>query len=102
MFQAGLYARVFHQRSADASDTESRSGEYAARRGWTVPMQVREIGFGAEKRQARKRLIEAARRRENGRGAGRGVSIAGAEYFHFGDFAKFQQVGDCNQAEQYS
>lgn len=38
--------------------------EYAARRGWAVAKQVREIGSGAEKRQARERLIEAARRRE--------------------------------------
>ena len=38
--------------------------EYAARRGWTVAMQVREVNSGAVKRQAREKLMEAARRRE--------------------------------------
>jgi DNA invertase Pin-like site-specific DNA recombinase len=38
--------------------------EYAARRGWTIAMQVREVGSGAAQRQARKKLLEAARRRE--------------------------------------
>jgi DNA invertase Pin-like site-specific DNA recombinase len=38
--------------------------EYAARRGWTVVMQVREVNSGAVRRQAREKLLEAARRRE--------------------------------------
>ena len=38
--------------------------EYAARRGWTIAMQVREVGSGAAQRQAREKLLEAARRRE--------------------------------------
>jgi DNA invertase Pin-like site-specific DNA recombinase len=38
--------------------------EYAARRGWTITVQVREVGSGAAKRQAREKLLEAARRRE--------------------------------------
>lgn len=38
--------------------------EYVARRGWTIVMQVREVGSGAAHRQARERLMEAARRRE--------------------------------------
>jgi putative DNA-invertase from lambdoid prophage Rac len=38
--------------------------EYVDRRGWTVGLQVREIGSGAAKRQAREKLLEAARRRE--------------------------------------
>jgi putative DNA-invertase from lambdoid prophage Rac len=38
--------------------------EYAARRGWTVVMQVRDVNSGAVQRQAREKLIEAARRRE--------------------------------------
>jgi putative DNA-invertase from lambdoid prophage Rac len=37
---------------------------YAIRRGWTIALQVREIGSGAAKREARKKLREAARRRE--------------------------------------
>src|SRR6478672_3283879 len=38
--------------------------EYAARRGWTIAMQFREVGSGAAERKAREQLIEAARRRE--------------------------------------
>ena len=38
--------------------------EYVARRGWTITMQVREVNSGAAKREARERLLEAARRRE--------------------------------------
>ena len=38
--------------------------EYAARRGWTIALQVREVNSGAAKREARERLLEAARRRE--------------------------------------
>ena len=38
--------------------------EYAARRGWTVAMQVKEVGSGATQRQMREKLLEAARRRE--------------------------------------
>ena len=38
--------------------------EYAARRGWTITLQVKEVGSGASQRQLREKLIEAARRRE--------------------------------------
>jgi len=38
--------------------------EYAARRGWTIAMQVKEVGSGATQRQLREKLLEAARRRE--------------------------------------
>src|SRR6266550_2245517 len=40
------------------------SGEYAARRGWAIALQVKEIGSGASQRQLRETLLEAARRRE--------------------------------------
>jgi putative DNA-invertase from lambdoid prophage Rac len=38
--------------------------EYIARRGWTIALQVKEVGSGASQRQLRERLLEAARRRE--------------------------------------
>jgi putative DNA-invertase from lambdoid prophage Rac len=64
MFRAGLYARV----STNDQQTLPMQGhamrEYAARRGWTVAMQVRDVGSGAAQRQAREKLLEAARRRE--------------------------------------
>jgi DNA invertase Pin-like site-specific DNA recombinase len=38
--------------------------EYAARRGWTIALQVREVNSGAARREAREKLLEAACRRE--------------------------------------
>ena len=38
--------------------------EYAAQRGWTIAVQVKEVGSGASERQLREKLLEAARRRE--------------------------------------
>jgi putative DNA-invertase from lambdoid prophage Rac len=32
--------------------------------GWTIALQVREVGSGAAEREAREKLLEAARRRE--------------------------------------
>jgi len=64
MLRAGLYARVStnDQQTLPMQNRELR--EYAARRGWTVTMQVREVGSGAVERKARRQLMEAARRRE--------------------------------------
>jgi hypothetical protein len=36
-------------------------GEYASRRGWTIALQVREVNSEAACREAREKLIEAAR-----------------------------------------
>ena len=64
MFRAGLYARV----STDDQQTIPLQilalREYAARRGWIVAMQVKEIGSGASQRELREKVVEAARRRE--------------------------------------
>src|SRR6202789_3444575 len=38
--------------------------EYVARRGWTVALQIREVGSGSAQRKAREKLLDAARRRE--------------------------------------
>lgn len=38
--------------------------EYAAKRGWTIALQVKEVGSGASQRQLRETLLDAARRRE--------------------------------------
>src|SRR5450631_3207069 len=61
MFRAGLYARV----SANDQHTlpmQSRAmREYAARRGWTLTVNAREVGAGAAKREPREKLLEAAR-----------------------------------------
>jgi putative DNA-invertase from lambdoid prophage Rac len=64
MFRAGLYARVstFDQHTIPLQIRALR--QYAARRGWTIALQVKEIGSGAAQRQLREKLLDAARRRE--------------------------------------
>ena len=64
MFRAGLYARVSTNDQQTLPMQSHAMREYAARRGWTIAMQVREVGSGAVKRQAREKLLEAARRRQ--------------------------------------
>jgi putative DNA-invertase from lambdoid prophage Rac len=63
-FRVGLYARVstFDQHTIPLQIRALR--EYAARRGWTIAMQVKEVGSGAVQRQLREKLLDAARRRE--------------------------------------
>jgi putative DNA-invertase from lambdoid prophage Rac len=64
MFRAGLYARVScsDQRTIPLQIRALR--EYAARRGWAIALEVKEVGSGASERQLREKLLEAARRRE--------------------------------------
>lgn len=64
MLRVGLYARIstIDQQTLPMQLRAMR--EYAARRGWTVALQVREINSGAARREAREKILEAARRRE--------------------------------------
>jgi putative DNA-invertase from lambdoid prophage Rac len=64
MFRVGLYARVstYDQQTLPMQNRAMR--EYATRRSWTIMMQVCEVGSGAAQRQAREKLLQAARRRE--------------------------------------
>jgi putative DNA-invertase from lambdoid prophage Rac len=64
MFRAGLYARVSTNDQQTLPMQSRAMREYAARRGWTIAMQVRDVGSGAAKRETREKLLEAARRRE--------------------------------------
>lgn len=64
MLRAGLYARVSTHEQQTLQMQSRVMREYAARRGWMITMQVREVGSGAVKREAREKLLEAARRRE--------------------------------------
>ena len=64
MFRAGLYARVSTNDQQTLPMQSRVLREYAARRDWTITVQVREVGSGAAKREAREKLLEAARRRE--------------------------------------
>jgi len=64
MFRVGLYARVSTNDQQTLAMQNRAMREYAARRGWTIALQVREVNSGAAKREAREKLLEAARRRE--------------------------------------
>jgi len=64
MFRVGLYARVSTNDQQTLPMQNRALREYAARRGWTITVQVREVGSGTLKREAREKLLEAARRRE--------------------------------------
>jgi DNA invertase Pin-like site-specific DNA recombinase len=64
IIRAGLYARVstLDQKTLPMQNRALR--EYAVRRGWTIALQVKEVGSGATQRQLREKLLDAARRRE--------------------------------------
>lgn len=64
MFRAGLYARVSTNDQQTLTMQNRAMREYATRRGWMIALQVREVNSGAARREAREKLLEAARRRE--------------------------------------
>jgi hypothetical protein len=64
MFRAGLYARVSTNDQQTLAMQNRAMREYAARRGWTIALQVREVNSGAARREAREKVLEAARRRD--------------------------------------
>jgi DNA invertase Pin-like site-specific DNA recombinase len=64
MFRVGLYARVSTNDQQTLPMQSRALREYAARRGWMVALQIREVGSGAAQRKAREKLLQAARRRE--------------------------------------
>jgi putative DNA-invertase from lambdoid prophage Rac len=64
MFRAGLYARVSTSDQQTLPMQNRAMREYAARRGWIIALEVREVGSGAVQRKAREKMLEAARRRE--------------------------------------
>lgn len=62
--RAGLYARVSTNDQQTLPMQLRALREYAERRGWTLAMQVKEVGSGASQRRMREQLIDAARRRD--------------------------------------
>jgi DNA invertase Pin-like site-specific DNA recombinase len=64
VLRAGLYARVSTIDQQTLAMQNRAMREYATRRGWTIAMQVREVNSGVANREAREKLLEAARRRE--------------------------------------
>jgi DNA invertase Pin-like site-specific DNA recombinase len=64
LFRAALYARVSTHDQQTLPLQSRAMREYALNRGWTVVMQVKEVGAGASVRLLREDLMKAARRRE--------------------------------------
>ena len=64
MFRVGLYARVSTHDQQTLPLQVRAMREYAAKRGWTVAVQIKEVGSGAAERELREKLMAAARRRE--------------------------------------
>lgn len=63
-FRVGLYARVSTHDQQTIPLQIRAMREYAARRGWTIAVQIKEIGSGASQRERREKLLESARRRD--------------------------------------
>ena len=64
LLRVGLYARVSTQDQQTIPLQTRAMRQYATRRGWTIALQVKEIGSGASQRERRETLLAAARRRE--------------------------------------
>src|ERR1700722_13096271 len=64
MFRAGLYARVSTHDQQTLPLQMRAMREYAAKRGWTIALSIKEVGSGAGGRELRESLLAAARRRE--------------------------------------
>jgi putative DNA-invertase from lambdoid prophage Rac len=64
MFRAGLYARVSTHDQQTLPLQMRTMREYAAKRGWTIAIRIREVGSGAAERELREKLLDSARRRE--------------------------------------
>ena len=64
MFRAGLYARVSTNDQQTLAMQNRAMREFSARRGWTIAVQVCEVNSGPVRREAREKILKAARRRE--------------------------------------
>jgi DNA invertase Pin-like site-specific DNA recombinase len=64
MLRVGLYARVSTHDQKTLPMQMRAMREYAAKRGWEIAAQIKEVGSGAVEREFRENLIAAARRRE--------------------------------------
>jgi DNA invertase Pin-like site-specific DNA recombinase len=62
--RAGLYARVSTHDQQTLRLQNRAMQDYAARRGWTVAIEIKEVGSGSSVRELRKKLLDAARRRD--------------------------------------
>ena len=63
MFRVWLYARVSTHDQQTLPLQMRTLREYAEKRGWTIAVQIKEVGSGAAERELREKLMAAARRR---------------------------------------
>jgi len=64
MVRVGLYARVSTHDQKTLPMQIRAMREYAAKRGWEIAVQIKEVGSGAVERELREKLMASARRRE--------------------------------------
>jgi putative DNA-invertase from lambdoid prophage Rac len=62
--RAGLYARVSTHDQQTLPLQRRAIRDYVTRRGWTIAIEIKEVGSGASIRELRQQLLEAARRRD--------------------------------------
>src|SRR3954468_7007566 len=62
--KAALYSRVSTHDQQTLPLQQKAMREYAQKRGWTITLQIKEVGSGAKTRPQREELLKAARRRE--------------------------------------
>jgi putative DNA-invertase from lambdoid prophage Rac len=63
-FRVGLYARVSTHDQQTLPLQLHAMRDFAAKRNWTIAVQIKEVGSGASERDLRQQLLAAARRRE--------------------------------------
>jgi DNA invertase Pin-like site-specific DNA recombinase len=64
IIKVGLYARVSTQDQKTLPMQLQALRTYARQRGWTLGLQIKDVGSGASDRPQREQLMQAARRRE--------------------------------------
>lgn len=62
--KAALYSRVSTHDQQTLPLQQKAMREYAKKRGWSIALQIKEVGSGAKTRPQREELMKAARRRE--------------------------------------
>jgi DNA invertase Pin-like site-specific DNA recombinase len=62
--RAGLYARVSTHDQQTLPLQRRAMRDYVGRRGWTIAVDIKEVGSGASVRELRQKLLAAARRRD--------------------------------------
>lgn len=62
--RAGVYARVSTHDQQTLPLQRHAMRDFAARRGWIITVEVKEVGSGASVRELRRKVLDAARRRD--------------------------------------